>query len=55
MNFSIFLDIKILFLTLRIIFTSSATEGIKEVEDFREIIKSMGKDIYDELGITRIE
>ena len=54
-NYSIFLDIKIIFNTIKIMFLKASSEGTKKEKDLDELLDDLGLNIYKELGITKIE
>lgn len=48
-NYSIFLDLKLILLTIKIIFMKSSTEGIKDDIKFSDLIKEKGLEIVADL------
>ena len=47
-NYSLMLDMKILFYTLKVIFIKNSSEGIKDEESFKDVLKSSNYDILKE-------
>ncbi|MGJ7045773.1 sugar transferase [Thermoanaerobacterium thermosulfurigenes] len=55
MNYSVWLDIKILLLTLKIALTKEASSGVKNDMTLEELLKSMDYNVYNEFGVTKLE
>jgi len=54
-NYSFWLDLKIILLTLKTVLTKEASFGIKEDVELEELLESLDYNVYSELGITKIE
>jgi exopolysaccharide biosynthesis polyprenyl glycosylphosphotransferase len=54
-NYSLLLDIKIIFNTIKIIFLKSSSKGVVNEKELDEILQSLGLNVYKELGVTKIE
>ncbi|MGH2330694.1 sugar transferase [Thermoanaerobacter mathranii] len=54
-NYSLWLDIKIILLTLKTIFIKEASSGVKREMELEELLKSLNYNVYSELGITKID
>lgn len=54
-NYSLLLDIKIIFNTIRIMFMRDKSKGTAKEKKLNEIFDELGLNAYDELGVTRIE
>jgi exopolysaccharide biosynthesis polyprenyl glycosylphosphotransferase len=52
-NYSLMLDIKIIFNTLKVIFIKDSSAGIKKDEESKEVIKDLELNIYNELAATK--
>ncbi|WKV08017.1 sugar transferase [Thermoanaerobacterium sp. CMT5567-10] len=55
MNYSVWLDLKILLLTLKIVLTKEASSGIKGDMTLEELLKSMDYNVYNEFGVTKLD
>jgi exopolysaccharide biosynthesis polyprenyl glycosylphosphotransferase len=54
-NYSLWLDIKIILLTLKTIFTKEASSGVKSEMELEELLKSLNYNVYNEFGITKLD
>lgn len=54
-NYSLLLDIKIIFNTLRIIFMKNSSKGTKKERKLEEIFNELDLNVYEELGATKLE
>lgn len=54
-SYSFFLDLKILFQTIKIMFMKESSSGVGTDKSFDELLKEENYDIYSELGVTKIE
>lgn len=54
-NYSFLLDIKIIFLTIKILFMKESSNGLKSGKELNEILNSLNYSVYNEAGVTRLE
>jgi hypothetical protein len=54
-NYSLLLDIKIIFNTIKIMFIKDSSKGIAKARELEEIFKELDLNVYKEYGATRIE
>ena len=54
-NYSLLLDIKIIFNTIKIIFIKNSSKGVVKEKELDEILQAHGLDVYKELGVTKIK
>lgn len=55
MNYSLMLDIKIIFNTIKIMFIKDSSAGVSTDKKFEDIIKELNLKAYEELGITKVD
>lgn len=54
-NYSILLDIKIIFNTIKIIFLKNRSKGVVKEKELDEMLRTIGLEAYKELGVTKIK
>ena len=54
-NYSLLLDIKIIFNTIRIMFMGDKSKGVTKEQKLNHIFNELGLNVYNELGVVRIE
>lgn len=54
-NYSLLLDIKIIFNTIKIMFIKDSSKGVSKEKKLEEIFKELNLNTYEELGVTKIE
>lgn len=54
-NYSILLDLRILFLTIKIALTKEASSGLREDKSLDELLNMMDYNVYSEAGVTKLE
>lgn len=54
-NYSLLLDIKIIFNTIKIMFLKESAKGVIQDKKLDEMFDELGLNIYKELGVTKIE
>lgn len=53
-NYSFLLDIKIIFLTIKILFMKESSNGLKDEKDLDKLLQSMNYNVYNEAGVTML-
>lgn len=54
-NYSLMLDIKIIFNTIKIIFMKDSSKGTGKDKELGDIFDELGLSVYDEIGVTKID
>ncbi|MEL7648010.1 MAG: sugar transferase [Sedimentibacter sp.] len=55
MNYSLMLDIKIIFNTVKIMFMKESSAGVADDKRLEDIIKELNLKTYEELGVTKVD
>lgn len=54
-NYSILLDIKIIFQTVKVLFMKDKSSGLSQEKSLEKLLKSMDFNVYNEMGVTMID